>query len=188
MPPYLIASSILGIIAQRLVRVICPQCKEEYVPDPDLLSRLSLNQEELPFKFYRGAGCESCGQLGYKGRTVIEEVMIMGHKMRELIQASASIDIIREAAMATGMTTLGVSGLEKIEEGVTTLDEVLKAVQQKEELTTICPSCGKNVSLDFRDCPYCKKPLVPSCSSCGRIAQHEWVVCPYCRNDLTIDR
>jgi len=185
MPPYLIASSILGIVAQRLVRKICPDCKEEYVPDPELLSRLSLNKEELPFKFYRGAGCPKCGQLGYKGRTVIEEVMVMGHKMRELIQSSASIDIIREAAMATGMTTLGVSGLRKVEEGITTLDEVLKAVQQKEELTSICPSCGKGVSLDFRDCPYCKKPLVPSCNSCGRIAQPDWVVCPYCRNDLT---
>jgi type IV pilus assembly protein PilB len=185
MPPYLIASSILGVVAQRLVRKICPDCKEEYVPDPDVLSRLSLNKEQLPFKFYRGTGCAKCGQLGYKGRTVIEEVMIMGHKMRELIQASASIDVIREAAMATGMASLGVSGLQKVEKGITTLDEVLKAVQQKEELTSICPSCGKSVSLDFRDCPYCKKPLVPSCGSCGRIAQPEWVVCPYCRNDLT---
>ena len=188
MPPYLISSSILGIVAQRLVRKICPYCKEEYIPDPDLLSRLSLNKEELPFKFYRGAGCNNCGQLGYKGRTIIGEVMVMGHKIRELIQGSASVDIIREAALATGMTTLGVSGLKKIEAGITTLDEVLKAVQQKEELTTICPSCGKGVSLDFRDCPYCKKVLVPSCSSCGRIAQQGWVVCPYCRNDLSAGR
>jgi type IV pilus assembly protein PilB len=185
MPPYLIASSILGVVAQRLVRKICPDCKEEYVPEHEILSRLSLNQEQLPFKFYRGTGCAKCGQLGYKGRTVIEEVMIMGHKMRELIQSSASIDVIREAAMATGMANLGVSGLQKVEKGITTLDEVLKAVQQKEELTSLCPSCGKSVSLDFRDCPYCKKPLVPSCGSCGRIAQPEWVVCPYCRNDLT---
>jgi type II secretory ATPase GspE/PulE/Tfp pilus assembly ATPase PilB-like protein len=188
MPPYMIASSILGIVAQRLVRKICPDCKEEYVPDPDILSRLSLNKEQLPFKFYRGAGCPKCGHLGYKGRTIIEEVMIMGHKMRELIQSSASIDTIREVAMATGMTSLGVSGLQKVEMGITTLDEVLKAVQQKEELTSICPSCGKGVSLDFRDCPYCKKPLVPSCGSCGRIAQPEWVVCPYCRNDLTLKK
>ncbi|MFC1819881.1 ATPase, T2SS/T4P/T4SS family, partial [Thermodesulfobacteriota bacterium] len=188
MPPYLIASSILGIVAQRLVRKICLDCKEEYIPDPELLSRLSLNKEDLPFNFYRGAGCSSCNQLGYKGRTVIEETLIMGHKMRELIQSSASIDMLREAAMATGMTTLGVSGLNKIEQGITTLDEVLKAVQQKEELTSICPSCGRGVSLDFRDCPYCKKPLVPSCGSCGRIAQIEWVVCPYCRNDLSSEK
>ena len=108
----------------------------------------------------------------------------MGRKMRELVQAGATTDLIREAAMATGMTTLGVSGLQKIEDGTTTIDEVLKAVQQKEELTTVCPSCNKSVSLDFSDCPYCKKPLIPTCNSCGRIAQPEWVVCPYCRNDL----
>jgi len=184
MPPYLIASSILGIVAQRLVRKICPDCKEEYIPNHELLSRISLNSGDLPFKFYRGAGCKNCGQLGYKGRTVIDEIMVMGHKMRELIQSNASIDVLREAAMATGMTTLGVSGLKKIEDGITTLDEVLKAVQQKEELTSICPSCGKGVSLDFRDCPYCKKPLVPSCNNCGRIAQPDWVVCPYCRSEL----
>jgi len=184
MQPYMISSALIGIVAQRLVRKICPDCKEEYIPDQDSLARLGLNENELPFKFYRGAGCSTCGNMGFKGRTIIEEVLIMGHKIRELINSAASVDIIREAAMATGMSSLGVSGLKKIEMGVTTIDEVLKAVQQKEQLTSVCPSCGRAVSLDFRDCPYCKKPLVPSCSSCGRIAQPDWVVCPYCRNDL----
>jgi type IV pilus assembly protein PilB len=184
MQPYMIASSIIGVVAQRLVRKICPDCKEEYIPQMDQLARLSLDKRGLPFKFYRGNGCPACGNVGYKGRTVIEEVMIMGRKLRELIQAGASTDLLREAAMATGMTTLGVSGLKKIEMGITTIDEVLKAVQQKEELTTICSSCGKSVNLDFSDCPYCKKPLIPTCESCGRIVQPEWVVCPYCRNDL----
>ena len=63
-------------------------------------------------------------------------------------------------------------------------DEVLKAVQQKEELTTLCPHCARGVSLDFRDCPYCRRPLVPTCNSCERIVQPDWVVCPYCRHDL----
>ena len=184
MPPYMIASSVVGVIAQRLVRKICQDCKEEYIPNPDLLGRLGLDKKELPFKFYRGAGCAKCGNLGFKGRTVIEEVMIISRKIRELIQSGASADELREAAMATGMSTLGVSGLKKIEMGITSIDEVLKAVQQKEELTTICLHCGKGVSLDFRDCPYCKKPLVPTCNSCGRIVQPEWVVCPHCRNDL----
>ncbi|MEE9612111.1 MAG: ATPase, T2SS/T4P/T4SS family, partial [Desulfatiglandales bacterium] len=184
MPPYMIASSIIGVIAQRLVRKICPHCKEEHVPSPELLARLGLDTKELPFKFYQGAGCPHCGNLGYKGRTVIEEVMVMGRKLRDLIQTGASTDVLRDAAMATGMATLGVSGLKKIEMGITTIDEVLKAVQQKEELTTLCPHCGKGVSLDFRDCPYCRRPLVPTCNSCERIVQPEWVVCPYCRKNL----
>jgi type IV pilus assembly protein PilB len=184
MPPFLIASSLIGVVAQRLVRVICPECKEEYVPNPELLSRLSMREEDLPFKFFHGKGCPHCDHTGFKGRTAIEEIMIMGHKMRELVQAQVTADTLREAAMATGMTTLGMSGLRKIRMGITTIEEVLRAVHQKEELTTICPGCGKAVSLDFRDCPYCEQPIVPTCSSCRRIVQPDWVVCPYCRNDL----
>ncbi len=184
MPAFLIASSVIGVVAQRLVRKICPYCKEEYVPNTDLLSRLSMNQEELPFKFYRGAGCEKCNKTGFMGRTTIEEVLIMGYKIRELIQAGATADTVRAAAMATGMKTLGHSGLESIRSGITTIEEVLKAVYEKEELTTVCASCGKAVSLDFKDCPFCKQPLVPMCDSCGRIVQPDWLVCPYCRNDL----
>jgi len=183
-PPFLIASAVVGIVAQRLVRVICSNCKEEYIPNPELLSRFSLTQGELPFKFYRGAGCARCNNTGFKGRTAIEEVMVMGYKMRELIQSEGRIDSLREAAMATGMKTLGYSGLQKIRMGITTIEEVLRAVYQKEELNTICSHCGKAVSLDFNECPFCKHPLVPSCSSCERIVQPDWVVCPYCRNDL----
>jgi type II secretory ATPase GspE/PulE/Tfp pilus assembly ATPase PilB-like protein/RNA polymerase subunit RPABC4/transcription elongation factor Spt4 len=184
MPPYLIASSVVGVMAQRLVRTICPECKEEYVPKPDQLDRLNLNKDELPFKFFRGAGCSNCNNTGYKGRTVIEEVMVMGRKVRDLVQSGASSDEIRDAAMATGTTTLGISGLKKMELGITTIDEVLKAVQEKEELTSICPHCGKGVSLDFRDCPFCNKPMVPTCTECERIVQPEWVVCPFCRHEL----
>jgi type IV pilus assembly protein PilB len=82
------------------------------------------------------------------------------------------------------MTTLGYSGLQKIREGITTIEEVLRAVYQKEELTSICSNCGKAVSLDFKDCPFCKNPLVPTCESCARVVQPDWLVCPYCRNDL----
>jgi len=183
-PPYMIANSVIGVIAQRLVRTICSNCKEEYMPSQDSLERLNLDQEEIPIQFYRGAGCSMCNNTGFKGRTAIEEVMVMGPKLRELIQSSATVDTLREAAMAMGMTTLGYSGIKKIEGGVTAIEEVLKAVHEKEELTTICPYCGKTVSLDFRDCPYCKKPLIPTCKSCHRIVQPDWVVCPYCRNNL----
>jgi type II secretory ATPase GspE/PulE/Tfp pilus assembly ATPase PilB-like protein len=188
MAPYMIASSVICIVAQRLVRSICQDCKEEYVPNPELLGRLGLDSKALPFKFYRGSGCSKCGNTGFKGRTVIEEVMVMSRKLRELTQSGANADQLREAAMALGMTTLGVSGMKKIEQGITTIDEVLKAVQQKEELTTICPHCGKGVSLDFKDCPYCNKPLVPTCVNCSRIVHAEWVVCPYCRMELKPER
>ena len=183
-PPYLIASSVIGIVAQRLVRTICPDCKEEYVPHQDSLTRLNMDKNDLPFTFYRGAGCPNCNDTGFKGRTVIEEMMIIGPQIRELIQSSATADTLREAAMAMGTPTLGMSGMKKIEMGATTIEEVLKAVHEKEELTTVCPHCAKTVSLDFKDCPYCKNPIVPTCGSCKRIVQPDWVVCPYCRNSL----
>jgi type IV pilus assembly protein PilB len=184
MAPYMIASSVVCIVAQRLVRVVCQDCKEEYIPHAELLGRLGLDSKALPFKFYHGAGCSKCGNTGFKGRTVIEEVMVMSRKLRELTQSGATADQLREAAMALGMTTLGISGMDKIEMGITTIEEVLRAVQQKEELTTICPHCGKGVSLDFKDCPYCNKPLVPTCRICARVVHADWVVCPYCRTDL----
>jgi len=183
-PPYLIASSVVGIVAQRLVRTICPDCKEEYLPAQDSLARLNMDKHDLPFKFYRGVGCPNCNDTGFRGRTIIEEMMIIGPKIRELIQSSATADTLREAAMAMGMTTLGISGMKKIEMGITTIEEVLKAVHEKEELTAICPHCGKTVSLDFKDCPYCKKPMIPTCSACNRIVQPDWIVCPYCGNSL----
>ena len=183
-PPYLIAASVVGVVAQRLVRRICPDCREEYLPSRDSLARLNLDQDDLPFKFYRGKGCSNCNNRGFKGRTSIEEIMIMGPKIRELIQSSGTADTLREAAMAMGMTTLGISGMKKIEMGITTIEEVLRAVHEKEELTTVCRYCAKNISLDFKDCPYCKNPVVPTCTSCNRIAQPDWLVCPYCRNDL----
>lgn len=183
-PRYMIASSIVGVIAQRLVRKICPECKESYVPNKDVLARMGLDRKTLPFKFFHGMGCSDCGHTGYKGRTVIEESMVIARQMRDLIQSGATTDQIRDAALATGMMTLGERGLKKIEAGITTIDEVLKAVHQKEELTSLCQHCGKGVSLDFKDCPYCKKPLIPTCESCERIVQPEWVACPYCRHDL----
>ena len=183
-PPYLIASSVIGIVAQRLVRTICPDCKEEYVPHQDSLTRLNMDKNDLPFTFYRGAGCPNCNDTGFKGRTVIEEMMIIGPQIRELIQSSATADTLREAAMAMGTPTLGMSGMKKIEMGATTIEEVLKAVHEKEELTTVCPHCAKTVSLDFKDCPYCNKPIIPTCNACKRILQPDWIVCPYCGNSL----
>ena len=88
---------------------------------------MGLDRKTLPFKFFHGMGCSDCGHTGYKGRTVIEESMVIARQMRDLIQSGATTDRIRDAAMATGMMTLGERGLKKIEAGVTTIDEVLNA-------------------------------------------------------------
>ena len=132
-PPYMITSTVVGVVAQRLLRKICPDCKEPHTPNPEMLSLLNVSHQNAPSSFYRGTGCDQCNDTGFKGRTVIEEIMTMGQKVRDLVLSGAGTDRVREAAIANGMTTLAHNGLEKIRSGVTTIEEVLKQAYQAEE-------------------------------------------------------
>ncbi len=132
-PPYMITSTVVGVVAQRLLRTICPDCKEPHTPNPEMLSLLNVSHQDAPSGFFRGTGCAQCNNTGFKGRTVIEEIMTMGHKVRELVLSGAGTDSVREAAIANGMTTLAYNGLEKIRSGVTTIEEALKQAYQAEE-------------------------------------------------------
>jgi type II secretory ATPase GspE/PulE/Tfp pilus assembly ATPase PilB-like protein len=132
-PPYMITSTVVGVVAQRLLRKICPDCKEPYTPDQEMFSLLNVSHQDVPSSFYRGTGCAQCNNTGFKGRTVIEEIMTMGHKVRDLVLSAAGADSVREAAMASGMTTLAHNGLEKIRSGVTTVEEVVRQAYQAEE-------------------------------------------------------
>ncbi len=126
---FLISSSVIGVIAQRLVRVICENCKEEYVPGKDVISGLHLkanSNNDGKVKLYRGAGCSLCKKTGYYGRTSIYELMVLDEDIRELIISKASSNIIKDAAIKKGMKTLKDSGLEKALQGITTIEEVLR--------------------------------------------------------------
>ncbi|GAB4113533.1 MAG: GspE/PulE family protein [Candidatus Caldatribacteriota bacterium] len=123
--PFLISSSVIGVLAQRLVRVICEKCKEEYPPPPEILKELNLNQNNQ-VKLYRGAGCPLCKNTGYYGRTSIYEILELDERIRSLILSKTSSDIIKEEAIKKGMKTLRDSGLEKALQGITTIEEVLR--------------------------------------------------------------
>jgi type IV pilus assembly protein PilB len=127
---FLVASSVIGVVAQRLVRVLCDRCKEAYSAPPDLLRRLGVGEtgHHAPVTFYRAVGCEFCNAVGYRGRTGIFEIMILDEVLRDLVAKEAPAAAIREAAVARGMRTLGEDGLEKILLGITTPEEVLRAV------------------------------------------------------------
>lgn len=183
-PPYLAATSIIGIIAQRLCPLICTHCKESYIPSDQSISRLKMNYKNLPIKFYHGKGCKLCGDMGYFGRTCISEVMEFNMIIRDLIQAGVSEDTIRETAIAMGMTTLGDEGIEKVKEGKIDIEHFLRAVEEEEELASICPYCFKSININFRACPYCKRSVTLTCTSCNKLLQGEWVACPYCRQDI----
>ncbi|MCE5285378.1 MAG: Flp pilus assembly complex ATPase component TadA [Pelosinus sp.] len=124
---FLVASAVLGILAQRLVRVICPECKETYVPEPDSIERTFLGvKPDERIVLYRGKGCSNCNHSGYRGRMSIHEVMPINTEIRELTNRRASTDEIRAAAVKIGMTSLQADGINKALQGFTTIREVMR--------------------------------------------------------------
>lgn len=126
--PFWIASALIGVIAQRLVRKICPYCKEPYTPDHRLLQLLQLEKEAEHTQFYHGKGCEQCFHSGYLGRIGIFEVMKVDEHIRELIIRQTPEAKLKEEAIMRGMNTLKASGIKKIIRGETTLEETLRVI------------------------------------------------------------
>ncbi|MDD2421385.1 MAG: ATPase, T2SS/T4P/T4SS family [Heliobacteriaceae bacterium] len=126
--PFLVASSVTGIVAQRLVRHICPNCKTAYQPDPDSPERifLGLAGEDRELTLYRGGGCMACNNTGYKGRLAIQEVMPVTAGLRDLILSKATAETIRDAAIHSGMVSLREDGNNKALQGLTTVAEVMR--------------------------------------------------------------
>jgi len=179
--PYVIASATIGVVAQRLVRRLCPSCRRQYTPTSDTLRALNITEEEAAsIPFYRPVGCESCHQTGYRGRIGIYEVMQINDRLRRMIAQRASEDAIREVAQSTGMLTLGDDALAKVKAGVTTAEELLRVVTEVREMRSICPGCNGPVALDFVACPQCGRRLSGACPGCGRGLQPGWTFCPYC--------
>ena len=125
--PFLITATLEAIIAQRLVRKICENCKEEYVPTETQLMELALTPEDVAGRtFYYGRGCDYCNNTGYKGRTAIFEAMALDDELRDLIMKHASAGVLREEARKHGMRTLRETGLLTMYDGVTTIEEVVR--------------------------------------------------------------
>ena len=126
-PPFLITATVEAILAQRLVRRICANCREEVVPGADVLADLELTTDQaVGKKFYRGRGCERCNRTGYKGRLGLFELLIMNDELRDMIMRNASTEDLRDAARRAGMVTLRDSGLEGVFGGATTAEEVIR--------------------------------------------------------------
>ncbi|MEX1041204.1 MAG: ATPase, T2SS/T4P/T4SS family [Pirellulaceae bacterium] len=126
-PTFMITATVEAILAQRLVRRICSQCREEFKPDDDAIFSLKLTEEELTNrKFFKGKGCDVCNNTGYKGRVGLFELMIMNDNLRDMIMQNCSSDELREEARKYGMTSLRDHGLFMMSEGLTTVDEVLR--------------------------------------------------------------
>ena len=128
--PFLVSSSVIGILAQRLVRTICPSCKVKYKPTKEELSNIGLSNEEK-YEFSKGKGCDECMNTGYKGRIGIYELMIIDDSLRNLIIAKTPTDEIRKKALASEMIALKDDGVKKIKAGLTTVEEVFRVAQEE---------------------------------------------------------
>ncbi|MFA6217402.1 MAG: ATPase, T2SS/T4P/T4SS family [Candidatus Omnitrophota bacterium] len=125
--PFLVSSSLLGILAQRLVRRVCEKCKEYYAPAPELLKSLGLEEKiGKDIKFSRGRGCQICNKTGYKGRIGIYELLKMSPGIQQMVLTRSSAEVIREVAVKEGLTTLRKAALDKLILGVTTTEEVFR--------------------------------------------------------------
>jgi len=129
--PFLVSTSLLGIVAQRLIRKICPKCKEEYTPTPETIDMLGLKEKvSADVKFSRGKGCPSCNKSGYKGRVGIYEVLRNSPQIQELVLNKGSAEDIRRVAIKEGMRTLRDTAIEKMLSGLTTVEEVVRVTQE----------------------------------------------------------
>jgi len=126
--PFLISTSVILSCAQRLVRRVCPNCREELKPEPEMLAKLGI--EDVDTTFYHGAGCDRCKRRGYYGRAAILEVLPVSESIRRLIIKRASAAVIKSQAAAEGMKTLRMVGIDKAREGVTTLEEVCRVTAE----------------------------------------------------------
>ncbi len=128
---YLVTSTVIGIVAQRLVRQLCSHCRESYTVLPDLVRELQLPEADngKPLKLYRAVGCEYCKDSGYKGRTAILELLPMTDKLRSLVLRQAEQRELQGAARAGGMRTMYEDGLDKVMAGITSLEEVLRVTR-----------------------------------------------------------
>jgi type IV pilus assembly protein PilB len=180
--PFMVASSLLGVVSIRLVRTLCLRCKEPYEVEAATLNRLggSPAPDAHHIRLHRGTGCPACRQTGYSGRTGIVEILEVGDTVRTHIMRGSPDAEIRKGAIDAGMRPIGEDGLAKVLSGRTTLDEVTRVVYLPEQGVRMCPHCTGVVSKEFEYCPSCGTFVGEHCERCHKRLDAEWRFCPAC--------
>jgi type IV pilus assembly protein PilB len=181
--PFLVASSLTLVVAQRLVRRVCDSCAQPYTPPERILATLGIDAKDLEqANLRRGAGCNECGGTGYKGRLGIFEVLPVTANMRAVLMTTPNEGAVAAAALAEGMQTLRACAIGKANAGLTTFEEVLRVTQVDSTSGLHCNACGGALASDMIACPWCAAAIDRGhCGECDRQLEPEWRVCPWCR-------
>jgi len=173
--PDQVASNLLGVIAQRLVKKICPQCKTPYVPDKRELRSLGLLNGQNPTHICcKGTGCSACEHTGYSGQIGLYEMFAPTEQLRAELTKRPTKPGLERLAREAGMKTILEDGIEKIRQGLTTIEEVTKAC------CITCPECEQAIVETEDVCPFCQYRLHETCEQCGARLDVEWLLCPFC--------
>jgi type IV pilus assembly protein PilB len=180
--PFMVASSLVGVVSVRLVRMLCPHCRESYEASAANLGRLGMQTDTSNAKItlYRGRGCPECAETGYFGRTGIFEILEVDKTIRDLVIQNAPDSAIRLAAVEAGMRSIGEDGLRKVLDGKTTLEEVTRMVYFAEHAARVCSTCQTILGQSFEYCPSCGEFVGDHCEHCRRRLAAGWTYCPYC--------
>jgi type II secretory ATPase GspE/PulE/Tfp pilus assembly ATPase PilB-like protein/FixJ family two-component response regulator len=178
--PYLISSTLEGIIAQRLVRKICRSCKEEIEPDAEMMRLLNFTKKQTGEKVFRGKGCQQCGNTGYNGRVGLFEIFVMNDDFRHIISSNYRESDVLNLATSTGMYTLIDAGIAKVKSGDTTLEEMIRVLGPQTKHEYKCPSCSEMIDMKFLFCPFCGNFKHNVCKECKMPLEEEWIKCPFC--------
>jgi general secretion pathway protein E len=176
--PFLIASSVTIIVAQRLARRTCNRCRESFAPSDLVLTKLLWDDKD--FVFQKGHGCKDCLETGFKGRIGIYEILKMTSPVRLAINRKASEAEIIKAAATSGFTSLVEDARSKIRDGVTTPEEVLRVIQLRDGDENCCPRCSRPLSGADGVCPSCNEYTRSVCVACGNEVSPRWQFCPRC--------
>lgn len=178
--PYLIASALEGILAQRLVRRVCRYCRKEEEPDQTLVDLLKIPADQLGRFHFKGKGCDRCNNTGYLGRTGIFELFVMNEDFRHFISSSYRESELLNMARANGMKTLIEDGIEKVKAGETTLEEIVRVIGPQTRHERRCSQCARTIDAKFHFCPYCGVFKQDICCHCKKPLDQDWNICPFC--------
>lgn len=181
--PFLLASVLVGVIAQRLLRRVCPDCRNPFQPTPELLQQLHLGHlvQSQP-TFYEAVGCRTCNHKGYMGRVGVYEILTLNDSLRESILKKDPEYVIREKAMRNfGLSPLRDQAIELLKKGLTTVEIIGPLMLDFGDSPLIhCPHCQEQVSRDYPKCPYCSYLLKMTCPQCKTMVNADWSVCAEC--------